>query len=327
MKSSSALFPVSLMRAEQQGPLAEDVYLVKHNRDPDRSVQLALTHLSYADGRHQGGQPVVLVHGSFTNRRFWWSQRGIGLARHLIEQGLDVWLLDQRGHGLSPRNLDYRNNTLQRYVEFDIGAINDFLLERSGRPPVWVGHSLGGVILASAIASGVLTRENVHSCVLLGTQVIRRPRYLWLPLLGFGLRRWIKRRGEISGRRLKIGPESEPAGLVNEYLRRHDWFGEWRFRRPKRKLMPGWQAGEVPLLSLAAAADRSDPEPYCQRFASLYGGPLQYVRLGKAEGFQRDYGHVDMVVSQQAAKEVWPMISNWCLGRELSAGQPQDDGA
>ncbi|ASP39891.1 alpha/beta hydrolase [Bacterioplanes sanyensis] len=317
MKSSSTLFPVSLMRAEQHQDLAEDVYLVKHNRDPDRSVQLALTHLSYADGRHRGGQPVVLLHGSFTNRRFWWSDRGIGLARYLVEQGHDVWLLDQRGHGLSPRNLDYRNNTLQRYVSFDIGAINEFISERTAKKPIWIGHSLGGVVLSSALACGVLNRSSVRSCVLLGTQAIRRPRYLWLPLLGWGLRRWIKRRGEVSGQRLKIGPETEPAGLVNEYLKRHDWFGSWQFRSPKRKLMPGWQACDVPLLSMAGAADTSDPEAYCQRFAALYGGPLQYVRLGKAEGFQCDYGHVDMVVSRQAAEEVWPLISDWCHGRSL----------
>ena len=33
--------------------------------------------------------------------------------------------------------------------------------------------------------------------------------------------------------------------------------------------------------------------------------------LSKEEGLSKDYGHVDMIVSKEAAEEVWPSIAEW----------------
>ncbi len=322
MKSSSELFPVSLLRADVLGDLTEDVYLVKHNRDPDRSVQIAVSHLGLRSRGGHSGQPLILLHGSFTNRGFWLSDKGEGLARYLLEQGFDVWLMEQRGHGLSPRNHDYVRNTLERYVLSDIPAVNDFVQEQSGQKPVWIGHSLGGVIISSSVAAGRLHAENSRAMVLLGTQVVRRPWYLWLPLTSLVLRMLVKSKAELDGRKLGIGPENEPAGLVNEYLARHSLFGRWQIRSEKLRLLPAWKQGaDLPLLAVAAAADKSDPAKACLRFASLYGGAQKdNLLLGKAEGFSRDYGHVDMVVSKEAATEVWPRIQRWLSQLRQQAG-------
>ena len=322
MKSSSGLFPVSLLRAETWEHFNEDVYLLKHNRCQDPSVQVALTRLTPRHGK-VAQKPLVLAHGSFSNRGFWLSHKGIGLASYLLSQGFDVWLYEQRGHGFSPRNRQYRNNTLEHYVLSDVAAINDFIVEQTTSKPVWVGHSLGGVVIASAVAAGVLNPDNSRAAVLFGTQAVRRPWYLWLPLAGVCLRTLVSLKGELDGRKLNIGPENEPAGLVNEYLRRHDWFGRWQLKSSQQKLQPGWQASELPLLAVAASADRSDPAKYCRRFFDSYGSAAAgavdktFLLLGQNDGFSRDYGHVDMVVSKPAASEVWPRVSDWlkqCYG-------------
>lgn len=326
MKSSSALFPVSLLRAETWGDLNEDVYLLKHNRCADHSVEVALSRISSTCGTSRTKPPVVLVHGSFSNRGFWLSEKGIGLAKHLLDEGFDVWLYDQRGHGLSPRNQAYRKNTLEQYVLSDVTAINEFVQEQTGQKASWLGHSLGGVIIASAVAADVLNDKNSQSMVLLGAQAVRRPWYLWLPLCGLLLRGIVAIKGELDGRQLKIGPENEPAGLVNEYLRRHDWFGRWQLKSTKQKLLPAWKNASLPMLSIAAHADTSDPAKYCKRFFDMYGADAtsgaetkttdkEYMLLGKAQGFNKDYGHVDMVVSKEAADDVWPKISGWLKKR------------
>lgn len=321
MKSSSQLFPVSLLRADVLGDLTEDVYLVKHNRDPDKSVQIAVSHLGLRS-RSTAGQPVILLHGSFSNRGFWLSAKGDGLARHLLEQGFDVWLMEMRGHGLSPRNQDYLTNTLERYVLSDIPAVNAFVNEKSGRAPVWVGHSLGGVVVASAVAAGQLPADSCAGMALLGAQAVRRPLYQWIPLAGPLMRLMVRMRGELDGRKMQIGPENEPMGLINEFLARHGWFGSWQLKSTRQKLLPAWKAGSpVPLLAIAAAADKSDPAKACLRFASLYGGERkEQILLGRKDGFSRDYGHVDMVVSKEAAAEVWPRISLWLNQLDGSAG-------
>jgi pimeloyl-ACP methyl ester carboxylesterase len=322
MKSSSALFPVSLFKAETWDDFNEDVYLLKHNQCDDKTVELALTRLTPRDGATAGRPPVVLVHGSFSNRGFWLSHKGQGLARHLLEEGFDVWMYEHRGHGLSPRNQAYRGNTLEQYVLSDVVAVNAFVCEQSGRSPFWLGHSLGGVVIASAVAAGLLNKTNIAGITLLGTQAIRRPWYLWLPLAGVILRGLVDIKGELDGRKLRIGPENEPAGLVNEYLRRHDWFGRWKLKATRQKLLPAWQQSDVPLLAVVAEADRSDPAKHCKRFYQLYASQIDdfsdkaLLTLSRSEGFSKDYGHVDMVVSKEAAQEVWPKISGWLKGHE-----------
>jgi hypothetical protein len=42
--------------------------------------------------------------------------------------------------------------------------------------------------------------------------------------------------------------------------------------------------------------------------------------LAKDEGFSRDFGHIDMIVSKDAAKEVWPELSGWLAEIKPTAG-------
>ena len=71
MQSSSNLFPVALISAERRGDLSEDVYRLKPGNSPDGTVELAVTRLGLADEPAVRGVPVILLHGSFSNRRFW----------------------------------------------------------------------------------------------------------------------------------------------------------------------------------------------------------------------------------------------------------------
>ncbi len=311
MKSSSTLFPVSLLRADMIGDINEDVYLVKHNQDSDRTVEVAVSHLNLRDKKAHLGS-VVLVHGSFSNRSFWLSNKGEGLARHLLEQGFDVWLFEHRSHGDSVRNKDFRNNTVERYVRFDLPAVNDFVHEQSGQFPAWIGHSLGGVMIATAVACNLLRKDNCKAIVLLGTQTLKRPSYLWIPFMGTYLKIKARRTGEMDGRAMGIGPENEPYGVIREFVRRYKLFGGWRVHQPKQKLLPAWKAMQhIPLLAVAGKLDEVDAGKACVKFAQMYGGKKDIIFLAKEQGFSQDYGHVDMVVSKAAAQEVWPRISAW----------------
>jgi pimeloyl-ACP methyl ester carboxylesterase len=314
MKSSSEFFPVSLFKADIIDDLTDDVYLIKHGRDADPSVQIALTHIGIYGQSSQGKQPIVLVHGSFTNRRFWISAQGVGLARYLVEAGFDVWLMEMRGHGLSPRNLDYKDNSLEHYAVSDVPAINEFVIEKTGLKPVWLGHSLGGVLIATAVAAETLPEHQIAAIALLGTQVVRRRWFLQIPLITSMGKLWFTLKPELDGRKLKIGPENEPAGIAKEYLRWLGLLGRWRFNEGKASLLAKWQNMDVPMLAMAGKNDQSDPVEYCERFYDLCGSNNKVFKLlSKDEGFSRDFGHVDMIVSKAAAKEVWPELLNWLV--------------
>lgn len=319
MKSSSELFPVTLLRADILGDLAEDIYLIRHNRDPDQSVRIALSRLGRADQSSSfRGSPLVLVHGSFTNRGFWLSSKGHGFARHLVEQGFDVWMMEHRGHGQSPRNDDYENNTAERYARYDLPAVHEFIQEQTGKAPAWIGHSLGGTVIATAVAMELFAPPP-PAFVIMGTQVVRPNPALQIPLAGHIARGLVRFKKELDGRQMKIGPENEPAGIINEYLARHSLLGRWKMPSTGEQLLPLWKQAKVPLLGISGQADTTDPAKYCQQFYRMYGGPKEDLLLGVSSGFSKDYAHIDMVVSLEAEQEVWPKVSRWLSAYSLTA--------
>lgn len=327
MQSSSELFPVALISAELRGDLSEDVYRLKPGNSPDASVELALTRLGRAGQESVRGVPVILLHGSFSNRRFWYSPKGLGLGPFLARAGFDVWIVEMRGHGLSPRNLAYRENRVADYVRYDLPAVAAFVREQSAQVPHWIGHSLGGITLAAALGGQYLGEQDAASVALFGSQVSRIYWPLKVPPVAWGGRLLLKRFGLISGARLKRGPEDEPVGLALEGLRWHGLFG--RFGDAERDWWAGLPLVQTPVLAVSARGDLQDPAWACRKLLKQFGSPLrQWLCLDKKQGFTGDYGHVEMLVSKQAQVEVWPLVEHWLRHRQLPAGvaQPLEKG-
>jgi len=309
MQSSSALFPVALQSAERRGDLSEDVYRIKAGNSPDPSVELAVTRLGLADHGGVHGIPVILLHGSFSNRRFWFSPKGIGLGAFLARAGFDVWIPEMRGHGLSPRNRQWRQNRVADYARYDLPVIAAFVHEQAGRAAHWIGHSLGGTTLTAALGGAYLPSEQVASVALFGTQISRVYWPLKVPTVEWGARLLLKRFTHISGSRLKRGPEDEPIGLALESMRWHGLFG--RFGEKGKDWWAGLSEVDVPLLAVAGAGDLQDPVWACRKLFEQYGAERkQFLCLGREQGFDA-FGHVDMLVSKAAQIQVWPLIEGW----------------
>ncbi|SDG99906.1 Lysophospholipase, alpha-beta hydrolase superfamily [Pseudomonas flavescens] len=310
MQSSSELFPVALISAELRGDLSEDVYRLKPGNSPDPSVELALTRLGVWADKGPRGAPVILVHGSFSNRRFWYSPKCIGMGPYLARAGFDVWIPEMRGHGLSARNLRYAQNSVADYAAHDLPAIAAFVHEQNPRPAHWLGHSLGGITLAAALAGGYLTSAPLAGVALCGAQVSRVRWPLKVPPVEWGLRLLLRRFPALSGTRLGRGPEDEPVGIARDFLRWGRLFG--RFADGERDWWAGLREVTVPVLGVAGAGDRQDPAWACRalyrQFASARG---EFVVLGREQGFTEDYGHVEMLVSKAAQTEVWPLLLRW----------------
>ncbi|MBS7558771.1 alpha/beta fold hydrolase [Pseudomonas sp. RC4D1] len=310
MQSSSNLFPVALISAERRGDLSEDVYRLKPGNSPDSSVELAVTRLGLADEPEARGVPVVLLHGSFSNRRFWYSPKGIGLGAYLARAGFDVWIPEMRGHGLSRRNADYRKNRVADYARYDLPAIAAFVREQSAQIPHWIGHSLGGTTLAAALGGQYLGDAGVASAAFFGTQVSRTYWPLKIPMVEWGGRLVIKRFAQLSGSRLKRGPEDEPIGLALESMRWHGLFG--CFGDADKDWWAGLAEVSVPVLAVSATGDHQDPTWACRKlFDQLASEQKQFVCLGRELGFSSNFGHVEMLVSKPAQTEVWPLVERW----------------
>ena len=102
---------------ETLGKLPVDVHWI----DTADGVRIALTHVAQGEGRGHG-TPVVLVHGNYTNRGFWISRKGFGLAPFLVEAGYDAWIVELRGHGLSPKGPGFSSITAEDHIRKDLPA-------------------------------------------------------------------------------------------------------------------------------------------------------------------------------------------------------------
>ncbi len=261
---------------------------------------------------------VLLLHGSYTQRGFWVSRKGLGLASFLAARGFDVWLLEKRGHGRSPKTASYARFTAHQVITCDLPAALDCILASTDAPLALVGHSAGGLYALAALGLGLLPRR-LAAMVVAGTQLRDRAPWLVLPGVSGLLGMLVGGLGRLPANRLGMGPEPEPAGEVREFLR-------WR--------QPGvpWQgpdgvsylqhaaAARLPLLVMAGAADQQHPPASCFKFVEPFtAAHIEQLELGRSHGFSRDFGHVDMFVSKAAAAEVWPRVADWL---EASCTQP-----
>ena len=310
MQSSSHLFPVALISAERRGDLSEDVYRLKPANSPDISVELVVTRLGMADASQVRGVPVILLHGSFSNRRFWYSPKGVGLGAFLARAGFDVWLPEMRGHGLSARNISWNKNRVADYARYDLPAIGAFVRELSGSIPHWIGHSQGGISLAAALGGQYLGDEDVASAAFFGCQINRRYWLLKIPPVQWCAYLLLKRFPQLSGAWLKRGPEDEPVSIALETLRWNGFMGG--FKDSEKDWWAGLAEVRVPVLAVAAAGDRQTPEWACRKLYDQLGSEQRtFVTLGCKQGFSSDFSHVEMLVSQAAREEVWPLVRNW----------------
>ncbi|MCU0427692.1 MAG: lysophospholipase [Candidatus Kapabacteria bacterium] len=103
---------------------------------------------------NDGAQPLILYAGFYQNAFFWdLSEQGGSLAAYLCEQGYDVWAVHQRGTGGSGgKKLP---NSLDDLAAFDTPAIISFVRGATGKKPIFIGHSQGGITTLLSLMGAV----------------------------------------------------------------------------------------------------------------------------------------------------------------------------
>jgi len=97
-----------------------------------------------------GAVPVLLVHGFEGNgNEFDLPRPGRNLAVFLAREGFDVWIANFRGNGRAPAVSDSGGwrHSIDHLAAYDADALVRGVTEATGRKPVWVGHSMGGMVL------------------------------------------------------------------------------------------------------------------------------------------------------------------------------------
>ena len=95
-----------------------------------------------------------------------------------------------------------------------------------------------------------------------------------------------------------------------------------RFGEKDNDWWSGLQKVSLPVLAIGSDGDIQDPAWACRKLLEQFGSQVrQFLHLGKRQGFSEDFGHVEMLISKGAQREVWPLLQHWLEHGALPEGQ------
>ncbi|MGH9867856.1 MAG: alpha/beta fold hydrolase [Candidatus Polarisedimenticolia bacterium] len=293
-------------------------------------------------GLDGAGVPVILCHGLLSNRFNVDLYEEASLARYLRGRGLDVWVMELRGHGGSRRETGSARFdwTLDDYVQRDLPSVVSYVQRATGAARVhWFGHSLGGMLLygacaipgfASRIQSAVVCdAPAVFGPLQRGTRIGRAysrlvpvvPPAMVLPFLGPAM--WVApslllRRHGVGNRRLALRLLANaiiPWGCSRVLADLCRILEAGRFTSADGRL--DYEAGlsnvTFPLLVLSAARKLMDERAIKGGYEGAGSAEKSYVRLSRQEGCAEDYTHANILVSAMSSRDVYPRVADWLL--------------
>lgn len=272
---------------------------------------IAVTHLPASTSvEHKGS--IVMVPGMFSNRGFWLSNKGIGLAAVLSQQGYHCWMMDRRGLGQSGKAKPEHHRLFHAF-EYDLPAVQQLLAKHGHHKAIYMGHSFGGVLngLSAAnehlSADGVAGLVNFSSQLTVGKTMLNKPYSAFIYALTAVL-------GHFPSKALKMGPENESKECMRDCCR----LVEEAKGKNKTQFWQAFSNVTCPVLAFGSEGDTVDPLLGCQEFVEPMGSvDKTFVKLGKKYGYSKDFDHVGMVVSKDAQREVWPVLFEWLSKRSF----------
>ena len=281
----------------------------------DDGVDLALYHVPPDPAApRRPAPPILLVHGTFSNRLFFLGSGDRGLARYLAGLGYDAWVAELRGHGRSGALGRASDWNFEDWIRHDAPALLRGVRQATGSGRVlWLGHSAGGVIAVAWAGLGEDQSRTLAGIVMAGAPHPGRPGAWHAPLaaIGYGITRLF---GRFPARAIGIGPEDEHQGIMGQWMAwnvRGRWIG-----RDGTDYLANARRVTVPVLALAGAGDLIAPPSACRALLdTLGGGDHTMVTCGRRFGFAENFNHDRVLVSTPAREQVWPRIAAWIAER------------
>lgn len=288
-------------------------------------------------------RPILLLHGISANARNMDLDARHSLARWFAAHGREAWTLSLRGTGLSDRSDKEAGRdagfNLDTFARQDLPAAIAKVCEVSGAEQVdFVAHSMGGLVGYAYLASG---GEGVAAMVAMGSPVrldwggpfdpalliaAAAVQASWIlpaatpPLLAGPAAKAMKgtpleslmynpenTSAETWGRMLATGTADVSAGVLLQ-LASMVKTGTFVSGDGQVDYVQRLAEVRVPVLVVAGKLDRLGVPPAVHAAYRHLGGPKAYFLVGLESGAKADYGHMDLVLGDRAADEVWPHL-------------------
>jgi len=266
-----------------------------------------------------GGAPVFFLHGSIEDGRIFYTKKGKGIAPYLATRGFDCYVIDLPGRGQSTPKIGKGScHDLVFYIERVIPESFSFIRQRSNKTHVAaVAHSWGGVNLLASIAINQLTQ--IPAIVFLGTKrrisIFSLKKFIMVDLAWRAYGRTLSRfYGYYPAREAKLGSDNE---TTPSFLQTDEWVRSkrWLYFKDNRDIAALLRQMQLPpILSITGKKDDVLGHPTDAQLLLKETGNHQrhqFVLAAKANGFQRDYDHINLLIDPKAAVDVYPMVEEW----------------
>jgi pimeloyl-ACP methyl ester carboxylesterase len=288
--------------------IEESIYIEKQN------YRLHLKRM-YTDNK----SPVIfMLHGSIENGKIFYSKSGKGLAPFLAQNGFDVFVADLRGRGYSTPQIS-KESYFGQYetINEDIPDFIKKIIELKGETKQhWIGHSWGGVLLASFFSRFPEYRYLTKSMIFFGTKrvisVLNPEKILKINLVwNLWSKILIKKHGYLPAKNMKFGSDDETKLSYEEtdfWVRGNKWIDP----RDNFNYIDNIK-DFPPLLSLTGKKDRSLGHPIDVENFIKEINPNNYMFkvLGKKTGFKNDYDHINILTHSDSNNDHFKMLLDW----------------
>lgn len=261
---------------------------------------------------------IFMLHGSIENGKIFYSNNGKGLAPFLAQNGYDVFIGDLRGRGQSTPHID-KNSDFGQYesINEDIpDFINRIIEIRGSKPQHWLGHSWGGVLLASVFSKFPEYRPIVKSMVFFGTKrvinVFNLEKLIKINLVwNIWSKILIKKYGYLPAKIMGFGSDDETENSYSEtnfWVEGNDWVDPRDNFNYKQNII-----NFPPLLSITGKKDKSLGHPLdVENFIKEIKPQIyDFKVLGKDTGFKHDYDHINILTHKDANTDHFNMLLDW----------------
>ena len=302
----------------------------------------ARVSLFHYPGKNRRQPPIILFPEIGTNHQVFDLPSSGGLAPYLSRKGRDVWVVEFRGPGSGPRDW-----SLDELLGYDFPqALARVGTETRQKKLDLIALGLGGTLLLEYLSSSPNPDPGIEKIILINspssTQAANQAVKIWAdkaPGLAAGDKSelidlqktcqapapWPATPGTLF-HLLFWGPiadekteaeicqsvfESIPPGLAKQLAR---WVetGTLSSRDGKRNYLVNLKNIRTPVLFLSGQLDNFAP-PWEAEFAyRAISSEKKKIRVfGRANRYQKEYGHLDLILGEDAFREVYPYIFNW----------------
>ncbi|MEH0153798.1 alpha/beta fold hydrolase [Limibacter armeniacum] len=274
------------------------------------------------------GAPVLMIHGSIESGNIFYSKSMKGLAPYLAKQGLDVYVADLRGRGLSTPTVSRQaTNTQQQAITEEIPAfVKQIQQLRGTETPIHaIAHSWGGVLLLAYLAR--FPQASFESMVFLATKrsisVRNLKKYFAIDLMWNLVGRTLTSLyGFLPAIQLKIGSANESANVYSDCRKWVYSLYEWKGVNDGFDYLQAFKTAQniPPTLYMTGINEfYLGHQDDVKRLMKEVDNPTdKFMLLSKTNGHKKDYGHIDICTAKEGTNDHFPIIRNWMVQQKVA---------